>query len=160
MFRAFALVVALFSSSLSFAATSTADIHKMLDDAHYALDRQQPTAQELEAIQASLQGTLDLIYRRPSTIVSPLVCAKQSNGLFFPAKRTNGAVIGDTSYSAGHAQLSDCRATLPKPGDETTCFKRDNGLYFPTNSTTGAIIGSTAYSAGYPSVGDCRATLQ
>jgi hypothetical protein len=160
MFRAIALTFTIFSSSLSLAATSPAAIHKMLDEAHYALDHQAPTPQELDAIQASLQGTLDLLYRHSASVVSPMICAKQNNGMFYPAKRATGEVVGDTSYNAGHAKLSDCRDTLPKVADATTCFKRTNGLYYPTNSTTGAVIGSTAYSAGYAGITECLASVQ
>ena len=160
MLRAIVLTAALFSSSLALATASPVAIHKMLDEAHYALDHQAPTPQELDAIQASLQGTLDLLYRHATSVVSPLICAKQGNGQFYPAKRVNGEVVGDTAYAAGHAKLSDCRETLPKFADATTCFKRTNGLYYPTNSTTGAVIGSTAYSAGYANLTECLASVQ
>lgn len=154
MFRS--ILFFMICSTPSFAA-SPAEIHRMLDEIHYAVDHQNIAPQDMANVQSGIQNVLDFIYKRP--VNTGLMCSKSDNGLFYPTRR-NGEIVGDNSYKAGFSALADCKMTLPKAAGALTCFKRNNGLFYPTDPVTGEIIGATSYSAGYAALPDCLAAIQ
>lgn len=152
MTRLLASALALFSiAAFADVGSVRQEIHQLLDQIYYTVDRGDLPESDLTAVKLNLQNTLDQVYHRPTG----LVCLKQSTGRFYPARRDTGAVVGDDSYTAGHDKIEDCRSTLPARAGDLSCFKRSNGRYFPTNSETGRVVGSDSYNAGFDKLGEC-----
>lgn len=152
MTRLFALALAVFSIAGSADVVSLRqEIHQLLDQIYYTVDRSNLPESDLAAVKLNLQYTLDQVYHRPSG----LVCLKQSTGRYYPARRDTGAVVGDEGYNAGHDKIEDCRSTLPARAGDLSCFKRSNGRYYPTNTETGQVVGSDSYNAGFDRLGEC-----
>lgn len=139
------------------AQTTIEEIRSLMDEMHYTLDRTNPTPQTLDLVAQNLRANIDLLRGGGG---SPLICIKSGNQLYYPAKRENGTIVGDSSYGAGHSDLAGCRKTLPGPFADLTCFKRTNQLYYPTNPRTGEIVGSSAYGAGYQGIDECLTSIQ
>ncbi len=148
------IAVLVFAANASSASTIR-EVHRLIDELHYTVDRVNPSTQDLAKLANNLRAEIEFL-RNPSP---RLLCMKADNGRHYPSQPTNGQIVGDSAYNAGHVQIADCKATLKVGSSGLVCFKRDNGRYYPTDSTTGLVVGSTAYNAGYVQLEICLESI-
>ncbi len=132
------IAVLVFAANASSASTIR-EVHRLIDELHYTVDRVNPSTQDLAKLANNLRAEIEFL-RNPSP---RLLCMKADNGRHY----------------AGHVQIADCKATLKVGSSGLVCFKRDNGRYYPTDSTTGLVVGSTAYNAGYVQLEICLESI-
>lgn len=165
-----ALALTLSSSCLLFAqvrppSTDTnpyqlqSEIRYMTNEINEAVRSGYLEQSEVLEIREILKGAVLIARGEGTSVSSPLICSKGSNGLYYPTDSQTGTIVGSTAAAAGYYQFEECRKGLPSPSERLSCFKQSNGLFYPTNSRNGNIVGSSSAAAGHYSQADCKTTL-